>query len=916
MSLLFSNFFIPKEYELSLSLKESKPNYSGKINIPLSNNVRYTNTPEDDCPFQITLNTAEIISTSAVLKNSEKSWKLSHSIDKETQSTRYYTDELKLAEIGDINGYVLEIKYLAVIRKIMTYNDVTKGVFSTKYTDPITGKSDLFLLSTHSQPHFARFIFPCLDDINCKCPIQLDLTVDNRFTCVSNLPIESSNFISETSDKLVKFLKSPPIPSSLFAFAVGDFDYVENVVDMPVSQAKFPVRIYTMKGDSERAQFALSTVSTAIAELEKKFNVAYPLPKLDIMAIPFLSDGGVENWSMIQVINEHILLPDWKVSDNQLQSLKKTIRDVLVHEIVHMYVGNLITFDSYDHTWMNESFATFMSNTIINQLFDNNTWFNVINSDLQPLKNSNMSIDASPIFTANVNSKRIHDTFSRNSYEKGIFVMRTLASLFVENVEQLNNENYDSFFLMIGDFIKANKYGNFKPVDLWNFLKIHSANVFGYDIPTIMNSWIRTPGFPLLKVSTQENGSIKIEQRRYLDDPEADIEDVPFHIPLLIKKNTGELGRQLMTDRSLIIDHDVDSDNMFFLNANNTVISCIEYSESISKHISSNLNVLNRTEQLQFFKDFSSIIGTHYQKNEHLVLFFKVIKSIKKINRLNNTAMAFALSVLSNLYKSIITLAYFTDKALYKKLNIFVDELANKYTAQLQWENLNWSELSIEEIKLRNTILSLKYDNPSIEAIGQKLYKKVMHGPKDSVPVEIISSVFAIVAQSCTLKDYKEIHKMVRNPGLVVSNVLRGNANNIQTAAINSLGFMTNPELRYKTLNFVTTNPDVKMIELSLLGLRFQMSAYRELWKWYTNHYTVWYSRYARDNKSYQGLFFKHVSELALECAYYDPSLRKEVENFVAHKNEDVKSWFTEANDKYNNILLLNKANEDIKDSL
>lgn len=914
MSLLFSNYYTPSEYSISLVLNDTKPNYSGKVCIKLIKNVHFNSEKSANTDyFSIFLNTAEIITISSILKTNSNSYKLSHTLNKEDQSTKYYSNEISIEQISTEEFLILEINFIAVIRKIMTYSDTTKGVFSTRYTDPITGKSDMFFLSTHSQPHFARYIFPCLDDINSKCCIKLELNVNNNFTTISNLPIESSNFISNTENKLVKFIKSPPMSTSIFSFAIGNFDYIENIVKMPVSNIDLPIRIYTMIGDSERATYALNVVSTAIVDLEKKFNVDYPLPKLDIVAVPFLSDGGVENWSMIQIINDHILTPDWKVSDSQLIKLQKTIRDVLVHEIVHMYVGNYITFDSYDHTWLNESFATFMANTIVNYKFDKFMWTNYINTELQNLKLRNMEYDITPIYTSNVKTNRIHDTFNRNSYEKGIFLIRSLASLFVNKDSDLNLENYDVFFNMIGDFIKIHKFENFKPIDLWNFLKSHPSNKFNYDIPTIMNSWIRTPGFPMLTVTKQENGSFKIEQNRCINNPNDDLENIPFQIPLLIKKSDGKLGRQLMTDRSLIISNEDQIDNFFFINANNSFILNISYPDIVSNEIASKFSILNNIEQMNFFNNFSFIIGTHYQSNQSIISFFNIIKSIKKVTKPNAAAMSFGLSILSNVYKAILTLAYFDDSSLYKKLNIFMDDLCNKYIAQLDWENIKWDTLNIDDIILRNTILSLKYDNISIQQIGKKLFKKVLHGPKSSIPTELLNTLFAIEAQSATLKEYKEISKLVRNPGLVVNNIQNGTPNDIQSAAINALGCMNDPELRYKTFNFVITNPDVKMIELSLLGLRFQMNAYKELWKWYVSHYTTFYSKFVRDNKSFQGLFFKHVSQLTLECAYYDPELRNEVENFVSSKNDDVKLWFEEAKDKFANVELLNEANDDLK---
>lgn len=920
MSLMFKNKLVPGEYQLSLAVTDAKPNYSGKLVIPLVPNGLYNEViaakdAGSQGGFTICLNTAEIISLGSVLKCGDKSWKLTQTTDKEAQFTTYSTTEVSVDDL-DVKSTTIEITFMAVIRKILTYKDTTKGVFSTKYTDPTTGKSDRWFLSTHSQPHFARYIFPCLDDINLKCPIQLKLTVDDRFTCISNMPIESSDLVSGTRNKTVLFKTSPPMTTSVFSFAIGDFECIENTVELPISKSSLPLKIYTMVGESERASHALSVVSKAIIELETQLKYPYPLPKLDFVAAPFLSDGGVENWSMIQIINDHILLPDWKVSDAQLQRQKKTITDVVVHEIIHMYVGNLITFDSYDHTWLNESFATFMSTSIINSIFDKDAWFNHINDNMNATKLRNLDADSKPIAVSNVLTEKAHDTFSRNSYDKGIFLMRTLASLFNETDEQLSTDNYSTFFSMMGDFIKIYKYNTFKPIDLWNFLKNHTSNKYSYDIPTIMNSWIRNPGFPRLTVTKEESGSIKIEQHRCMDDLTEDIEDVPFHIPLLIKTSDGKIGRQLLNDRSLIISNENLTGDFIYINANDSAMINVEYPDAIYKELSVNIGVLNRTEQLAFFKDFASIIGTDYQTKESISSFFKVMKSIKKINKVDPVAMTFALSILSNVYKSINTLSFFEDPMFYKRVNSYIDELSNKYISQLEWETINWSQLTTAEIGLRNAVLSLKYDNHSTETIGKKLFKKVMHGPKNSIPAELLNSVFTIVAHTCSLKDYKEIHKLVRNPGLCVNNVIGNNSSELQTAAINCLGFMTSDELRHKTLMFVTTNPDIKMIELALLGFRFQMPFYADLWKWYKSNYNVWYSKYARDNKSYQGLFYKHISELVLECAYYDSSLRDEVDAFVKSRNADFKEWLEDAKDKLEIAKFLSQANENLKSTL
>lgn len=125
---------------------------------------------------------------------------------------------------------------------------------------------------------------------------------------------------------------------------------------------------------------------------------------------------------------------------------------------------------------------------------------------------------------------------------------------------------------------------------------------------------------------------------------------------------------------------------------------------------------------------------------------------------------------------------------------------------------------------------------------------------------------------------------------------------------------MIDPELRHKTLNFVSTNLDVRMIELALLGFRFQMSAYQELWNWFKNHWLSWYSKYVREKSSSHSIFFKNVVELVLECGVYSPKLIVEVEQFVNEKkNKDLRNWLDEALAKYDNVLALNDANDELK---
>jgi len=204
----------------------------------------------------------------------------------------------------------------------------------------------------------ARRAFPCFDEPSYKVPWHLSLEVPKAVLALSNTPIASEK--ATTSTKVVTFKETKPLPSYLIAFAVGPFE----VVDVGATRSGVPVRIVTPKGRSSETRWAKATTLPVLALLEDFFGTPYPYEKLDQVAIPqTVGFGAMEHPGLI-TYSESLLLakPDELTIDHRRYYVWTA-----VHELAHQWFGNLVTASWWDDIWLNEAFATWSEQTVIEQ---------------------------------------------------------------------------------------------------------------------------------------------------------------------------------------------------------------------------------------------------------------------------------------------------------------------------------------------------------------------------------------------------------------------------------------------------------------------------------------------------------------------------------------------------------------------
>ncbi|XP_062591652.1 puromycin-sensitive aminopeptidase-like [Saccostrea cucullata] len=366
-------------------------------------------------------------------------------------------------------------------------NDKMKGFYRSKYTSP--SGEEMYAAVTQFEATDARRAFPCWDEPAVKATFDVTLVAPKNRVALSNMPVKSESDLPEDNTwKVVSYERTPIMSTYLLAFVVGEYDYVEGKDADGVL-----VRVYTPVGKKEQGQFALEVAVKTLPFYKNYFQIAYPLPKIDLIAIADFAAGAMENWGLV-TYRETALLIDPK---NSSSKTKQWVALVVGHELAHQWFGNLVTMEWWTHLWLNEGFASWIEYLCVDYCFPEfDIWTQFVNQDLGRALEMDALHNSHAIEIPVGHPDEVDEIFDAISYSKGASVIRMLHNYIGD----------ESFRKGMNQYLTKFKYNNAITEDLWESL----GKASGKPVLDVMTTWTKQMGYPVVKVSEKQDGNSRV----------------------------------------------------------------------------------------------------------------------------------------------------------------------------------------------------------------------------------------------------------------------------------------------------------------------------------------------------------------------------------------------------------------------
>ncbi|MBU6453068.1 MAG: M1 family metallopeptidase [Cyanobacteria bacterium REEB67] len=437
-------------------------------------------------------------------------------------------DELQRADIK-VAGSLGRGKWRLKLAFAGILNDELKGFYRSTWKDE-SGKEHV-IATTQFEACDARRAFPCFDEPELKATFKVIMNIPHAYTALSAMRDVSTSTMSVAGSeesqllKRVEFDTTPLMSTYFLAFMAGELECGGSV---KVNGKE--LRFWSTPGKSDQLNFAKGIAAFSLETYESYFDIPYHGgDKIDFIAVPDFAAGAMENLGCI-IYRETDLLADEATAT---QSELERVAHVIAHELAHMWFGDYATMRWWNGLWLNESFATYMENKVVDQWKPEWLTWDTFASDRVSAFGLDQLRSTHAIEVAVENPLQIDEIFDLISYQKGCSVLRMLEQYIGEEAFRKGSQLY----------LKQHALSNTETYDLWDALEA-GCHATGVDVPVrkIMDGWVFTSGHPVVRVNESKlSGFIELSQKEFKLLHEGDpsvASPVLWPIPVMLKAKT------------------------------------------------------------------------------------------------------------------------------------------------------------------------------------------------------------------------------------------------------------------------------------------------------------------------------------------------------------------------------------------
>nr|WP_231447213.1 aminopeptidase N [Brevibacterium zhoupengii] len=396
-----------------------------------------------------------------------------------------------------------------IIDAHFSYMNTGEGLH--RFIDPID--DEVYLYSQFEVPD-ARRVFPVFEQPDLKAPFSFTVVAPSRWTVVSNSPTPSPGDPSEVFTELDEtpvadtavwqFAPTTPISSYITAIVAGPYRSVHSELTSS-DGSPVPLGLYCRDSLFEHldAENLFGITRAGFEFYEREFGVSYPFEKYDQLFVPEFNAGAMENAGAVTILENYVF------RSRPTEALVERRTVTVLHELAHMWFGDLVTMKWWNDLWLNESFAEFMSTLATAEATEyTDAWTTFATIEKSWAYRQDQLPSTHPIVASIEDLADVEVNFDGITYAKGASVLKQLVAWV----------GREEFFAGLRRYFDQHAWSNTELPDLLDELEATS----GRDLASWSKLWLEESGVNLIEAELDtetDNGAEVVSELRVTQKP-------------------------------------------------------------------------------------------------------------------------------------------------------------------------------------------------------------------------------------------------------------------------------------------------------------------------------------------------------------------------------------------------------------